>query len=167
MNKSQNSISVLEYIEAQDRFSGFYNNVGTVVPFNPNWVSEDGYAHACNGIHAPTFDNGALVKCESDDGLKLLIHATPFGNVVLFRRATTVYPSATIGCNASEFFHEATHHSMAGPVLQASDISMLKVFGMSLGKFLQQAIDSDSASDFAEGTIKRAHAAYLESLAAK
>lgn len=75
---------------AEIHFDKVFQEVTTVIPFNPAWVDgkDGGLIHAVIGDVAPKVEEGAIVKSTDADGRKILIVGTLFGNAVVFEHGS-------------------------------------------------------------------------------
>jgi len=64
-----------------------FDQVTTEIEFNPEFSNRTGYYDfAVSGEHAPVLTVGTMAKCVTDNGRKLLLVSTRFGNAVIFQR---------------------------------------------------------------------------------
>lgn len=57
------------------------------IDFNPSWANGTGYFNsATRGKHAPSLTPGQMVKATDNNGRRIILIGTRFGNVVVFDR---------------------------------------------------------------------------------
>ena len=97
--------------------------------YSPKWANGTGYFdHAVSGEHAPNLPEGARAACMGDDGRRIIIIGTAFGNAVVFERFTN---GSVIVSNVPREVTKLLTGGSIGTALQDDETTLTLLLGSS------------------------------------